>query len=154
MFEEFCSWVRHRDGRWAGEPLRLSIEQRYFAHCVLGILTHDPELKMDVRYFTEAVLFVARKWGKSLFISALGAFLLMMDGEQGGQVWALATVKSQAAIVYDNVKSLLRSSEVLTPPDNPRALWRTRRDRSNAEIIEIPALNAYMKAGSKNADQQ
>src|SRR5690606_15944636 len=29
-----------------------------------------------------------------------------------------------------------------------------RRDRSNAEIIEIPALNAYMKAGSKNADQQ
>src|SRR5690606_8088269 len=52
------------------------------------------------------------------------------------------------------VKSLLRSSEVLTPPDNPRALWRTRRDRSNAEIIEIPALNAYMKAGSKNADQQ
>src|SRR5690606_6725323 len=78
-FIEFCSMLRHKEGRWAGEPLELSIEQKYIAACVLGVKWHDPELDMDVRYFRELVLFVGRKWGKSTFISALAAYMLMLD---------------------------------------------------------------------------
>src|SRR5690606_26819176 len=68
-FIQFCSMLRHREGRWAGKPLELSMEQKYIVACVLGIKCHDPELDMDVRYFREMVLFVARKWGKSTFRS-------------------------------------------------------------------------------------
>ena len=153
-FVEFCRLLRHKEGRWAGQPLELSREQKYIVACVLGIKWHDPELDMDVRYFREAVLFVARKWGKSTFISALAAYMLMLDGEPAAQVWCLATVKSQAAIVYENTKALLRSSPHLTPPDNPRRYWKTKRDRDNAEMLLFPATNSFMKPGGRNSQNQ
>jgi len=154
LFIGFCRLFRHKDGRWAGQSLELSIEQRYIVACVFGIKTHDPELDMTVRYFTELVLFVARKWGKSLFISAIAAFMLMLDGEHGAQVWCLATVRTQAAIVYDNTKALMMSSEDITPPNDPRRHWRTKRDRDNSEMLIFPATNSYMKAGGKNSENQ
>lgn len=154
LFIEYCRLFRHKDGRWAGEPFELSIEQRYIAACVFGIKTYDEELGMTVRYFTELVLFVARKWGKSFFISAIAGYMLQLDGEMGAQVWCLATVRTQAAIVYENTKALLQSSEELTPPDNPRKYWRTKRDRDNSEMLLFPATNSYMKAGGKNSENQ
>lgn len=153
-FIAFCRLVKHREGRWAGQPFELSIEQLYIAACIFGIKTYDPELEMEVRYFREMVLFVARKWGKSTFISAVADFLLMADGEPAAQVWCLATQKSQAAIVYDNAKAFLVSSDVLTPPGKPRKHWRTKRDKDNAEILLFPATGSYMKAGSKNSQAQ
>src|SRR5690606_17274392 len=119
-FIEFCSMLHHKEGRWAGQPLELSIEQKYIAACVLGIKWHDPELDMDVRYFRELVLFVGRKWGKSTFISAVAAYTLMLHGQPAAQGWCLATVKTPAAIAYANAKEPLPPSPSLTRPDNPR----------------------------------
>ena len=153
-FIDFCKLVKHREGRWAGQPLELSLEQKYIAACVFGFKIYDEEFQMEVRYFTEVVLLVARKWGKSTFISAIADFLLMADGEPAAQVWTLATQKTQAAIVYENAKAFLQSSDVLTPPNNPRKYWRTKRDKDNSEMILFPAMNSYMKAGSKNSQSQ
>jgi phage terminase large subunit-like protein len=153
-FIEFAALFQHREGRWSGQPVEFTIEQKYFAACVLGFKMWDDEIDMEVRYFREAVLFVARKWGKSLFISVLALYLLMADGEPSAQVWCLATQKSQAGIVYDNAKSMLRRSDVLTPPDHPRKYWRTKRDKDNAEMILFMPTESYMKAGSKNTNAQ
>lgn len=153
-FIEFARLFRHKEGRWAGSPLELSIEQRYVVACVFGLKTYDEELDLEVRYFTELVLLVGRKWGKSLFISSLAAWMLMADREPSAQVWCLATKKAQAAIVYDNTKALLESSEVMTPPDNPRKYWRTKRDRDNTEMILFPATKSYMKPGGRNSQTQ
>lgn len=63
-FIDFCKLVKHREGRrWAGKPLELSFEQKYIAACIFGFKMYDKELEMNVRYFRELVLFVARKWG-------------------------------------------------------------------------------------------
>lgn len=153
-FLDFCRLVKHREGRWAGQPFELSIEQKYIAACIFGFKIWDPELKMEVRYFREMVLFVARKWGKSTFISAVADFLLIADGEAAAQVWCLATQKVQAAIVYEAAKSFLQTSDVITPPDNPKKHWRTKRDKDNSEMLLFPATNSYMKAGSKNSQSQ
>lgn len=153
-FIEFCHLLKHREGRWAGQSFELTIEQKYIVACIFGFKMFDKELGMEVRYFRELVLFVARKWGKSFFISALGLFLLMADREPAAQVWCLATIKSQAGIVYDNAKALLMSSDVLTPDKNPRKYWRTKRDKDNAEKLLFPATDSYMKAGSKNSNSQ
>ncbi len=153
-FIEFCSFMQHREGRWAGEPFELTLEQKYIAACVFGFKMFDEELEMEVRYFRELVLFVSRKWGKSFYISAIGLFLLMADGEAAAQVWCLATMKTQAGIVYDNAKSFLLTSDVLTPYENPRKYWRTKRDKDNSEIIQFLPTNSYMKAGSKNSNSQ
>lgn len=153
-FINFCRLIKHREGRWAGQVLELSIEQKYIAACVFGFKMYDKELEMNVRYFRELVLFVARKWGKSTFISAIADFLLMADGEPAAQVWCLATQKQQASIVYESAKAFLASSDILTPPKNTKKHWRTKRDKDNSEMMLFPATNSYMKAGSKNSSAQ
>ena len=153
-FESYASMMRHKEGRWAGLPIELSIEQKYIVACVLGIKTYDKELKMEVRYFREMVLFVARKWGKSTFLSILADYMLMVDGEMAAQIWCLATIKTQAAIVYESAKAFLKTSEILTPSNNPNKHWKTKRDKDNTEMLLYPATNSYMKAGSKNSENQ
>jgi phage terminase large subunit-like protein len=147
-FIDFCRLIKHKEGRWAGQPFELDIEQNYIAACIFGFKIFDEELQMEVRYFRELVLFVARKWGKSTFISAIALFLLMADNEPAPQVWTLATQKTQAAIVYEAAKSFALSSEVLSKH------VKTRRDKDNAEMLLFPAGNGYMKPGSKNSDAQ
>lgn len=153
-FVDFCKLVKHREGRWAGQPLELSMEQKYIVACIFGFKIYDEELGMVVRYFRELVLFVARKFGKSTFVSAIATFLLMCDNEPAAQVWCLATQKQQASIVYESAKAFLQSSDVLTPADNSRKHWRTKRDRDNSELLMFPATGSYMKAGSKNSNAQ
>lgn len=153
-FITFCRTMRHKEGRWAGSPFEPSIEQRYLAACVFGIKTRDKELKREVRYFREVILLVARKFGKSLFISAIAAYMLLSDREAAPQVWTLATQKTQASIVYKNARDMLTTSRTLTPPDRPGLIWYTRRDTDNAEMIVSPLNSGYMKAGSKNSKGQ
>lgn len=147
-FIEFCKLVKHREGRWAGKPLELSLEQKYIAACIFGFKMYDNELNMVVRYFKEMVLLVARKWGKSTFISAIADFLLICDREPAAQVWCLATQKQQAGIVYEAAKNFALSSEYI------RTHVKTRRDKDNSEMLLFPAGNSYMKAGSKNSEAQ
>jgi phage terminase large subunit-like protein len=147
-FIDFCRLGRHREGRWVGLPLELSIEQKYLAACVFGFKTYDEELRMDVRYFREFVLFCCRKFGKSFFASAIAAYMLMADLEPATQVWCLATQKQQASIVYEAAKNFIFSSPELSKH------VRTKRDRDNSEMLLFPAGNGYMKAGSKNSESQ
>jgi len=147
-FIDFCKLVKHREGRWAGLPLELSIEQKYIAACVFGFKMYDTELNMVVRYFRELVLLVGRKWGKSTFISAIADFLLMCDREPAAQIWCLATQKQQAGIVYEAAKNFAMGSEIL------KSHVKTRRDKDNSEMLLFPEGNSYMKAGSKNSESQ
>ena len=147
-FIDFCRLVKHREGRWAGQSLELSIEQKYIAACVFGFKIFDSELNMVVRYFKEMALLVARKWGKSTFVSAIADFMLMCDREPAAQVWCLATQKQQASIVYEAAKNFALGSEALKPH------VKTRRDKDNSEMFLFPAGNSYMKAGSKNSNSQ
>jgi phage terminase large subunit-like protein len=144
----FSRLIKHKEGRWRGHPFELSLEQKYIAACVFGFKIHDIELDMEVRYFRELVLFVARKWGKSTFISSFVLYLLMCDGEPAPQVWCLATQKTQAAIVYEAAKSFALSSETLSNH------VRTKRDRDNSEMLLFPSADGYMKPGSKNSQSQ
>lgn len=153
-FLKFCRTMRHKEGRWAGQPLELSLEQRYLAACVFGLKTRDKELKQEVRYFRECILLVARKFGKSLFISAIAAYMLIADREAAPQVWCLATQKTQASIVYKNARDMLITSRTLTPPEQPGLIWFTKRDTDNSEMILCPLNGGYMKAGSKNSKGQ
>lgn len=147
-FIDFCKLIKHKEGRWAGQPFELEMEQKYIAACIFGFKIYDEELQMEVRYFRELVLFVCRKWGKSTFISAIALFILMADREPAAQVWTLATQKQQAAIVYEAARSFAFSSDVLSKH------VKTRRDKDNSEMLLYPAGDGYMKPGSKNSDAQ
>ena len=147
-FHDFCALLRHKEGRWAGKPFELSIEQSYIAACLYGFKIYDPELEMEVRYFRELVLFVCRKWGKSTFISAMALFGLIADNEPAAQVWCVATTRTQAAIVYEAAKAFALDSDTL------KKYVKTKRDRDNAEMLLFMLTKSFMKPGSKNSEGQ
>jgi phage terminase large subunit-like protein len=147
-FIDFCKILKQREGRWADLPLELTIEQKYMISCVLGFKMIDEELNIEVRYFREMVIFVARKWGKSTFIAALADYMLMLDGEAAAQVWCLATSKTQAAIVYEAAKNFLIQNDAI------KKYVKTRRDKDNTEMLLFPSANSFMKAGSKLSKNQ
>jgi phage terminase large subunit-like protein len=104
--------------------------ERFFVH-IKGPLAHQPMLLDPWQKFWTAVLYgwrksdgnrrfsrgyeeVARKNGKSTWKGPQGAYLFMMDGEIGAEVYAVATTRSQAMTVFkpafDNIKRWRRRS--------------------------------------------
>lgn len=107
-FEEFCRKIKHKEGALAGQPFILNQEQRFMAACVLGIKWYSSKHSRWLRYFTEFNLFVARKFGKTLFISALALWLLGFDKEGGAFGEILAENEVQSKKLY---KLVCRAAE-------------------------------------------
>ena len=92
FIETFC---HHCEGR--NDLRTLELWQKSTVCLMVGIVDAD-----GLRIFREVFLVMGRKNGKSLFASALIAYMVYLDGEYGAKVYCLAPKLEQAAIVYDN----------------------------------------------------
>ena len=92
FIETFC---HHCEGR--NDLITLELWQKSTVCLMFGIVDAD-----GLRIFREVFLVMGRKNGKSLFASALIAYMVYLDGEYGAKVYCLAPKLEQAAIVYDN----------------------------------------------------
>lgn len=106
-FFRFC---RHVKGPLAGQPIELEPWQRFIIGSVFGWVHQDTGL----RRYRKAYVQVARGNGKSTLLSGLGLYMLMADGEQGPEIYATATKRDQARIVYDAARLMAtRSPDLL-----------------------------------------
>jgi len=62
------------------------------------------------RRFRTAYVEVAKKFGKSTIAAGVGLLLAFFDGEAGAEVYAAATKKEQAKIVWDEAKRMVLKS--------------------------------------------
>ena len=92
FIETFC---HHCEGR--NDLITLELWQKSTVCLMFGIVDAD-----GLRIFREVFLVMGRKNGKSLFASALIAYMVYLDGEYGAKIYCLAPKLEQAAIVYDN----------------------------------------------------
>lgn len=106
-FFRFC---RHVKGPLAGQPIELEPWQKFIIGSVFGWIHRETGL----RRFRKAYIQVARGNGKSTLLSGLGLYMLMADGEAGAEVYATATKREQARIVYDAARFMaIRSPDLL-----------------------------------------
>ena len=106
FIENFC---KHSKGKWGGRPIELELWQQAFIAASFGFVH-----KIDgTRQYREVLLVVARKNGKSTIASGLGLYLQTADGEPGAEVYAVATKKDQAKLVWDNAKRMVNKSPAL-----------------------------------------
>lgn len=104
--ENFC---KHSKGKWGGKPIELELWQKAFIAAAFGFIH-----KIDgTRQYREILLVVARKNGKSTIASAIGLYLLIADGEPGAEVYAVATKKDQAKLVWLDAKRMVNKSPSL-----------------------------------------
>lgn len=100
----------HIKGPKAGQPILLGPWQKFWTAVLYGW----KRTATGARRFTRGLELVPRKNGKSTWKAPQGAYLWMMDGEQGAEVYALGTTREQAMTVFkpamDNIKRWARSS--------------------------------------------
>lgn len=106
FIERFC---KHSKGPAGGSPFVLELWQKALVAAMFGFIH-----KIDgVRRFREVALIVARKNGKSTLAAAIGIYLMIADQEPGAEVYAAATKKDQAKIIWLEAKRMVNKSPVL-----------------------------------------
>lgn len=133
--ETFC---RHVEGR--NDYITLELWQKATVSLLFGIVDEK-----GLRQFREVFMVMGRKNGKSLFASALIAYMAYLDGEYGAKIYCLAPKLEQAAIVYDNFYKMIHQEPELD------ALAQKRRtdvylERTNTAIKPL-AFNAKKSDG-------
>jgi len=106
---EFCeNYCRHSKGKMGGQPVILELWEKALLATVFGFIDIEGNRK-----YREAILIVGKKNGKSLIASCVGLYLQIGDSEPGPEVYAVATKRDQAKIIWGEAKRMVRKSPIL-----------------------------------------
>ena len=103
--ENFC---KHSKGKWGGTAVRLELWEKAILATIFGFVDIEGNRK-----YREAILIVGKKNGKSLLASIVGNYMLVADGEPGPEVYAVATKRDQAKIIWLEARRMVRKTPVL-----------------------------------------
>ena len=104
----FFAGLRHSKGEWAGSAFALEPWEAFILGSLFGWRRADGR-----RRFKTAYIEVPRKNGKSTLAAGLGLQLAFFDAEPGAEVYAAATKRAQALIVFSEAKRMtLRTPEL------------------------------------------
>ncbi|AMV23433.1 Phage Terminase [Gemmata sp. SH-PL17] len=118
-FWEICPHLKGRAAK-RGETLKLEGWQRFIIGSVYGWKRADGS-----RRFRVAWVEVARKNGKSTLLYPAGLFALALDGEEGAEVYSVATKRDQARLVFDLAKRAVTRNPDLAEMIQPFAFSLT-----------------------------
>lgn len=104
----FFAFLNHSKGEWGGQPLMLTPWQTFIVGSVYGWLRAD-----GTRRFRTVYQEVPRKNGKSTLLAGIGISALVGDKEPGAEIYAAATRREQARIVFDEARRMVRGSPQL-----------------------------------------
>jgi len=106
---KFFGFLSHLKGPLANQPLELADWQMFVVCQLYGWKRRSD----DYRRFRTAYVEVPRKSGKSTFCSGLTLYGLIADGENAAEVYAAATTRDQARIVFGDAQAMVKKSPQL-----------------------------------------
>lgn len=106
---KFFGFLSHLKGPLANQPLELADWQLFIVCQLYGWKRRSD----DYRRFRTAYVEVPRKSGKSTFCSGLTLYGLIADGENAAEVYAAATTRDQARIVFGDAQAMIKKSPQL-----------------------------------------
>lgn len=106
FIERFCKQSKGKEG---GKPLILEPFEKAYVACLFGIV----DKKTGLRKYRIGFLGEGRKNGKSTLAAAVGLYLMIGDGEAGSEVYAAATKKDQAKIIWNEAVRMVKKSPAL-----------------------------------------
>ena len=124
----FFGHLRHSTGEWANQPFILQPWQAFVIGSLFGWKRLD-----GTRRFRTAYVEVARKNGKSAMLAGTALYALVADGEPGAQVYAAATTRDQARIVFGEAERMVEASPAL----------RTRLTRTVNNLAVLPTSSWF-----------
>ena len=145
-FEAHCF---HTEGPLAPGALKLELWQKAMLSAIFGIVDEKGN-----RQFREVLLVVARKNGKSLIASGIGAYTWRCDGGYGAKVFCCAPKLEQADIVYNNIWQMTtldpeyqKLKEILDERDthNVKIKDQSELPKHRQSDLNIAATNSNVK---------
>ena len=111
----FQRFIRHSKGEWQGQILQFAPWQEFILGCAFGwtIVEDDTHRRRFQTVYEE----IPKKNGKSTKCAFVGLYGLIADGEPGAEIYAAATARPQARLVFDEAVKMVKSS-----PDLIRAV--------------------------------
>ena len=106
FIENYC---KHSKGKMGGKPFILEVWQKALVAATFGIVHKISGL----RKYKEVLLVVSRKNGKSTLAAGIGLYMQLADGEPGAEIYACATKKDQAKIIWLESKRMVKKSKSL-----------------------------------------
>ena len=111
FFENYC---HHSKGKMGGKLVELELWEKAILCTIFGFVNIE-----GVRKYQRAVLIVGKKNGKSLLASGVGLYLQIADSEAGAEVYAVATKRDQAKIIWLEAKKMVKKSPMLARKIKP-----------------------------------
>lgn len=121
----FFSYLKHVKGEVAGQNIILVDFQQFIIGSIFGWVHKNT----GYRRYKKAYIQVGRKNAKSELSGGISDYMAGFDGEIGAQVYATATKKEQAKIVWNFAKKMIKNS-----PDLKK---RFRIRESTLEIFHL-----------------
>jgi len=105
----FFSILKHSKGEFSGMRFELEPWQLFIVWVLFGWKRLDGS-----RRFRYAYVEVARKNGKTSFAAALSLYMMVMDGEDGAEIYTAATKRDQAKICWTEARNMVGKSPALS----------------------------------------
>lgn len=108
ILEFFENYLHHSKGKCGGQLVKLELWEKAMLATAYGFVDIE-----GYRQYRETLLIVGKKNGKSLLASGVGLYMLHADGEPGPEIYAVATKRDQAKIIWQEAKRMVRKSPSL-----------------------------------------
>ncbi|NHE57966.1 terminase large subunit [Cyclobacterium plantarum] len=107
FIETFCTHVK---GDLSGKPYILQDWEKE----IVGNLFGWKSKLTGLRKFREALIFLPRKNSKSTLSSAISLYMILADGEKGGEGYFAASTREQARIAFEIMQGMIRNNKELS----------------------------------------
>jgi phage terminase large subunit-like protein len=131
FFPRFLTHVKGRQGRFVLEPWQETLVREIF-----GWVHHETGLRRYRTVYCE----VPRKNGKTTLAAGIMLYMLLVDREQGAEVYSAATTRDQAGVVYEIASQMVSN--------HPTLKKRCRRLDSRKRLV---AGKSYFQSCSSEA---
>ena len=135
----FIESLKHTKGTFYNKPFLLLPWQETVIRDLFGVLKED-----GTRQFSQSIIFVPKKNGKSELAAAIALYLLCADHEQRAEVYGAAADRQMASLVFNVAADMIRLSPALRK--------RCKILDSRKRIIFEPT-NSFYQVLSSEADR-
>jgi len=145
----FGELLVHTKGEWTRRPfVPARWERERVLEPLFGFVEWDVGHQRYVRRYRTLYLYVARKNGKSELVAGIVLYLLVGDGEEGGEIYGLALDKDQAGHVWRAAARMVELSSLLRR--RVEVIRSTTRlvDRKSASFFAVFASDAMGALGA------
>tara|TARA_R110000851_G_scaffold30062_1_gene82166 strand:+ start:1308 stop:2873 length:1566 start_codon:yes stop_codon:yes gene_type:complete len=104
------TFIQHTKGELAGKQMIL---EKWQKDDIIRPLFGWKNKETGLRKYRQAYIEIPRKNGKSTLAAAIAIYILFADSERGAEVFSCAGDRSQASIIFDIAKTMIRNDKDL-----------------------------------------